>query len=380
MLSGATLVLFMFRLQDIEDAEVENVARDRFKRSLPVMQKSLRLIARGKALSSETDVVRRAMRLQAKRVSLGLSLQDFAEKARGNVDYVGINFLELARKRANAVCRIAFNTGANQGTGFLVAPGLMITNHHVISSANLASQLQVQFNFENDAQGQLKQPTSFSLDAARCFVTDDTQGLDFTLVAIGAKRAGSGTLADFGHIPLSDAADKHMLGETANIIQHPNGRPKEIVLRENRIVARDETQVALHYATDTEQGSSGSPVFNDGWEVIALHHFGLPMKEVTGKSGTMLSKEVNEGIRISAIVKHLRGRAAVDDAPQMLKEAVNLWDQGAESMQPMAFMPEEISPEFSAQAREGLTGVRQNPDGSVTLTCSIEVTCRALPH
>ena len=32
----------------------------------------------------------------------------------------------------------------------------------------------------------------------------------------------------------------------------------------------------LYYRTDTEPGSSGSPCFNDPWELVALHHSGVP--------------------------------------------------------------------------------------------------------
>lgn len=31
----------------------------------------------------------------------------------------------------------------------------------------------------------------------------------------------------------------------------------------------------LHYRTDTAPGSSGAPVFNDQWQVVALHRAGV---------------------------------------------------------------------------------------------------------
>ena len=100
------------------------------------------------------------------------------------------------------------------------------------------------------------------------------------MIAIGKRRSGQRALTEFGFLSLSDASDKHMLGEIANVVQHPDGRFKELVLRENHLVARDETLSVLHYVADTEQGSSGSPVFNNEWEPIALHHWGGPWHEV----------------------------------------------------------------------------------------------------
>jgi hypothetical protein len=47
-------------------------------------------------------------------------------------------------------------------------------------------------------------------------------------------------------------------------------------LNENRV-----TNIYRHYlqyTTDTLPGSSGSPVFNDDWEVVALHHGGGHLK------------------------------------------------------------------------------------------------------
>jgi hypothetical protein len=74
----------------------------------------------------------------------------------------------------------------------------------------------------------------------------------------------------------------------------------------------------IQYQTDTEPGSSGSPVYNDQWEVTALHHSGVPR---TDDQGRILRRDgriwqggdgddaidwiSNEGVRISAILKHL---------------------------------------------------------------------------
>src|SRR5262249_49098178 len=61
------------------------------------------------------------------------------------------------------------------------------------------------------------------------------------------------------------------------------------------------------------------PVFNDQWQTVALHHWGGPHREVSP------DQNVNEGIRISAIVAQLKERAARMNANQqaLLGEALN---------------------------------------------------------
>ncbi len=57
----------------------------------------------------------------------------------------------------------------------------------------------------------------------------------------------------------------------------------------------------LQYVTSTMPGSSGSPVFNDKWEVVGLHREGgwLPEED------NSFTYYRNEGATIHAIVKNL---------------------------------------------------------------------------
>jgi Trypsin-like peptidase domain/N-acetylmuramoyl-L-alanine amidase len=64
-----------------------------------------------------------------------------------------------------------------------------------------------------------------------------------------------------------------LLGEPVNIIQHPKGRQKEIVIYNNRVQMISED--FIQYETDTEPGSSGSPIFNARWQLVGIHHSGL---------------------------------------------------------------------------------------------------------
>jgi V8-like Glu-specific endopeptidase len=65
----------------------------------------------------------------------------------------------------------------------------------------------------------------------------------------------------------------------------------------------DVKEPKLHYRAPTEPGSSGSPVFNQDWELVALHHAGS--KELRSLSGEGV-REANEGIWMSAIIQAMR--------------------------------------------------------------------------
>ena len=81
------------------------------------------------------------------------------------------------------------------------------------------------------------------------------------------------------------------------IIQHPHGGAKKIGMIHN--VVRYVDDDVIRYWTDTESGSSGSPVFNERWQVVALHHYW-----VTDTAGTTTEIR-NQGRRIERVVAGL---------------------------------------------------------------------------
>ena len=62
---------------------------------------------------------------------------------------------------------------------------------------------------------------------------------------------------------------------------------KQVVIRENRLLDLPDNLETFdrvaHYEADTEPGSSGAPVFSDLWEVVALHHSGVPKTDPQGR-------------------------------------------------------------------------------------------------
>ena len=358
------------------------------------IKNSLASIREGNPLGSEWDTTRLINRLQtkallsqdeAKAVALGIrafavvgavetmtGLAPLPERIYGNtMDFVSVSFLERGMKAAQAVARVAFLNGAPQGSGFMVSDRLFLTNNHVISSKEMASSLCVEFDYELDPADRMKGITRFSFDSETFFLTDDENDLDYTLIAIGNRLAGPKNLQQFGYCQLSGAKDKHALGEVANIVQHPQGRYKEVVLRENRLVSRLDT--VLHYVADTEPGSSGSPVFNNEWRVIALHHWGGPWRQKVDDQGRPLPGEINEGIRASAIVNELTEKAAGMGASQraLLVRAIEL-DESASGRAPVVVSDATAHDEASPAAEI-------DADGRVTWRIPIEISVR-LPH
>ena len=152
------------------------------------------------------------------------------------------------------------------GTGSMISPHLMLTNHHVFDTAQAAATSHVEFDYQDGIDGKLLDVTTFGFDPDRFFLADEA--LDFAIVAV---RACADELAPFGFNRLIESEGKALVGEFVTIVQHPRGR------EETGGVAREPDrrrpgQHFVHYSADTEPGSSGSPVFNDQWEVLALHH------------------------------------------------------------------------------------------------------------
>ena len=67
-----------------------------------------------------------------------------------------INYLAQGLSCARSVCRIVLRSQKRligYGTGFLVAPGVLLTNHHVLSSVELVSEAIAQFRYERTISG-----------------------------------------------------------------------------------------------------------------------------------------------------------------------------------------------------------------------------------
>ena len=175
-------------------------------------------------------------------------------------------------------------------------------------------------------------PTWFSFAPERFFINDEA--LDYALVAVNPdSKQGPDALAGFGWLRLNPQLGKADYGQFLSIVQHPGGQPKQLAIRENELLPFDDADNFLTYQSDTFRGSSGSPVFNDLWDVVALHHAGKPQKDAEGHYIGHDGKPVldpnpdegdikwvaNEGARTSRIVADTKRRAPQGELRQSLE-------------------------------------------------------------
>lgn len=201
--------------------------------------------------------------------------------------------------------------GGWSGTGFLVAPNILLTNHHVLNSPEVAEAAAVAFDYELSAQaiasGRKTEPMpgrSYRLRPDRLFVTSPIEGgLDYSFVWIEDIELADGAL-----IRMERAAFPIQPEERAFIIHHPNGRPKRVSLDDTDVVTARPDGAVIHYTSDTEPGSSGAPVFDRSGRLIALHHASRPNQDNIQTSDGLTPKYVNEGIKLAAIALDLEAR------------------------------------------------------------------------
>lgn len=201
-----------------------------------------------------------------------------------------ISFLEAGMQCAKAVVRI--DVGDGLGTGFLIDGNWIITNNHVLPDEAAAASAVFQFNYQQNLKGLDMPYEEFRL--ARGDGNFFTNKKDDWSVAKLSDDAN----AKFGALTLS--AMQVEKDDFVNIIQHPSGGPKQIALYHNTVTSVEDQYV--FYLTDTMNGSSGSPVFNTDWEVVALHHWGGKTKE---KAYPNLKVYRNRGINILRVKKAL---------------------------------------------------------------------------
>ena len=279
---------------------------------------------------------------------LPLDGQVFLEEIVEDDDLVPVRYFEMGRLAARPVGRLHLDLGPRVGegyaTGFLVAPGLLLTNWHVLKSPAFANAATVSFDAQDDVRGLPLTPKVFRFRPDALFASDEA--LDFAFVGVEPLSIdGRARVESFGYLRLFPQTGKILRDEYATIIQHPRGRQKQAAVRNNPVIVYvyDAESEApdndfLYYATDTMAGSSGSPVLSDQFFVVALHRRGVPETRVVDGKTVAVRKDhqpaqpgdpvsalnfvANEGVRVSRILDRLASLPSSDARIAAVQQAV----------------------------------------------------------
>lgn len=214
---------------------------------------------------------------------------------------VALQSLRIGFSCAESVAWIARPSGRKQGTGFLV-PGhwlhaslgsepVLLTNSHVLDD-------------RDNGVGEPLRPRSARIGfetGPNCdtvfTVYDDaliwrSPPHDLDTVVMRLHPAPARPLPAFAPRLPSLSEKPHVF-----VIGHAGGRELSYSMMDNLLLDYDGR--VFHYRAPTQPGSSGSPVFNLDWELLAIHHAGH--EHVSCLNGKVGSYQANEGIGIEAI-------------------------------------------------------------------------------
>ncbi len=227
------------------------------------------------------------------------------------------------------VCRIIGKAGPI-GTGFLVGPGVVMTNDHVAQDSvfqNNPESIVCQFDYKQIDKTTLNPGKEYKLRDEKWLVSSspnekrkkgtftDNPGkdtLDYALLRLDQK-AGKRSLinpaieekeSQRGWFQLANTPYDFQPNSPLIILQHPNGEPLKMAIETQAIQGMTPDGVMVKYNTNSMPGSSGSPCFDLDWNLVAIHH-----------SGT---RDYNAGTPISLIVEDLKQQLGEQEMKEIL--------------------------------------------------------------
>ena len=214
-------------------------------------------------------------------------------------------FQGLLSARVTAVCRVETPTGC--GTGCLIAPDVVLTNHHVVAdvidaSHRFSGNLNCRFDYQICASGYRtpgKVIPASELLAYSCGV--DRPNLDYALLRLSTKIGHEPLIPggdERGFVSLPSALRMPAVSEAVLILQHPAGKPIKVDL--GSVTETVIPDGRLKHNANTEPGSSGAPVFNAALELVAIHQ--------GGHSSSTGEGSFNQAIPLALIVEHAARR------------------------------------------------------------------------
>ncbi|EFH88938.1 effector-associated domain EAD1-containing protein [Ktedonobacter racemifer] len=223
------------------------------------------------------------------------------------------------------ICRLEIARNV-RGTGFLIGPDVLLTSYvvveEIIEKKAPPQELTIRFDYKwLGYSGEINTGTTYHLasdwlldyspyDGSMTQESIQTQPLNYALLRIqgspgkdpiGGERAElSANLRgwiDVPRHPVPIIPQSPLL-----ILQYVEDQPLNFSRGTTGIIGIDPSGTRLASHVDTGPGSAGAPCFNEKWELLALHHSVIFLKD---------GKRVNEGTLISAIVNQLQKKGSL---------------------------------------------------------------------
>lgn len=228
--------------------------------------------------------------------AIGLTAEDHQlEKLIGAKSHLqSVAWLTRGVEAARAVCRIIVS-GAVKGTGFLISGHRVVTNEHLLRDESRARGAIFEFNYQDDLEHHVGPVSRYRYAEG---TWRGNRPYDCAVLRL-VQAPDAPPLDQWGALQLRIDGPDPMKGDYVPIIQHPSGGLKQISVTENRVLNVFDHR--LQYSTDTLPGSSGSPVFDEHWDVIAVHHAGGNLRS-NGRGDRIYA---NQGILSRYVVQAL---------------------------------------------------------------------------
>ena len=289
---------------------------------------------------------------QGRRLADSAALQAFVNNYEPFLSSVGMQ--QLLSQVMRTVCAVWIGkktdsvggtelTGSIVGTGFLIAPDLVLTNYHVLKEVlQVGADGTISANIDGDAlyfffdylsepppratlngsnrNGVAVQAAKDWLVQARTFLPGDGQAnapaqvkheLDYAVVRLAApigsrpSRSSGGALR--GWLPLPSQIDILTPEKRIMVFQHPGGVAQQFDIGD--FLQTDVSLTRVWYSVSAAHGSSGGAAVDISGELFALHNAEVRCPPASAE------RRINQGVRIDYIAKDLLSRGWTPQVP-----------------------------------------------------------------
>lgn len=307
-------------------AQLDNLGRlDNGERPVVILAHNAARMVRGTELGRELEAIERDVE---KSYGQEEPMADLPVNEEGLIfggpgEWVTSTFLDQAALVAKRVARLRVpryvgrefkRSVGSLGTGWLIAPGLLLTNHHVVNARERGEPAASSEDFTLQGKNTVAWFDYLvegreTIDIAVVEMVASNRDLDYALLRLSPEAEPSQRAA----LAVPQSTPDLDRGTRLNIVQCPDGGALKFAIRNNFYASRGTKPFRIRYLTDTKPGSSGAPVMDDNWQAVALHQGFVEVdpKRVRTESGSSeVAKFLNQGIAIEGILQDLPAEVA----------------------------------------------------------------------